>query len=318
MILFFLKFFRKIFNTFFTYQNINTIEDINLVSELIYNIIQSKEPKMISRFGAFELEIIANSINFMNKNKDYIKFIKSEIGCWEWEEALIKNFSLRAGFFPYNDKILINEYTQVMLHSITQVDLLGSWLKKELIFEKELKNATKVNLETLNPFFAIKPWSYALKNKKILVIHPYKDTIEFQYQKRNLLFANNLLPDFELFVIRAPNNRGSLDNNTNFTNWFSALDSIKNQIDKHNFDVCLIGCGAYGFILADYVKKKGRISIHLGGSLQLLFGIIGNRWLNKNYNKLYNYSNLINEHWTRPFDSDITFSHKNMINDYYF
>ena len=62
-----------------------------------------------------------------------------------------------------------------------------------------------------------------------------------------------------------------------FNTWFDALDYMKSEIDKYDYDVCLIGCGAYGFPLATHVKHNGKQAIHLGGTLQLLFGIKGNR-----------------------------------------
>ena len=54
---------------------------------------------------------------------------------------------------------------------------------------------------------------------------------------------------------------------------------MENEIDKHDYEVCLIGCGAYGLPLAAHVKKQGKKAIHIGGALQLLFGIMGKRWI---------------------------------------
>jgi hypothetical protein len=79
---------------------------------------------------------------------------------------------------------------------------------------------------------------------------------------------------------------------------------MKCEIDKADFDVCLIGCGAYGFPLAAHVKRMGRKAVHFGGSLQLLFGIKGKRWEDPNYNPVYNYAKLMNEHWIRPDESE--------------
>ena len=36
------------------------------------------------------------------------------------------------------------------------------------------------------------------------------------------------------------------------------------KIDKIDFDVAIIGCGAYGIFLADYIKSLGKKAIHLG------------------------------------------------------
>ena len=44
-----------------------------------------------------------------------------------------------------------------------------------------------------------------------------------------------------------------------------------------------------------FLKKEGKISIHLGGSVQILFGIKGKRWDGmKEFKKLYN------KHWIYP------------------
>jgi hypothetical protein len=39
-----------------------------------------------------------------------------------------------------------------------------------------------------------------------------------------------------------------------------------------DFDIAIIGCGAYSFPLAANVKRIGKNSVHLGGASQLLFG----------------------------------------------
>ena len=54
-----------------------------------------------------------------------------------------------------------------------------------------------------------------------------------------------------------------------------ALNYMFDEAMKKNFDVAIIGCGAYGFPLAAKLKQAGKIVIHLGGATQLLFGIIG-------------------------------------------
>ena len=43
------------------------------------------------------------------------------------------------------------------------------------------------------------------------------------------------------------------------------------------FDVAIIGCGAYGLPLAVEAKRMGKQAIHMGGATQVLFGIKVNR-----------------------------------------
>ena len=74
---------------------------------------------------------------------------------------------------------------------------------------------------------------------------------------------------------------------------------MEGRIAQTDFDVAIIGCGAYGFPLAAKVKDMGKVAIHLGGATQILFGIKGARWdLNQKINRWYN------EAWTRPSESD--------------
>ncbi len=58
------------------------------------------------------------------------------------------------------------------------------------------------------------------------------------------------------------------------------LDHIKNKIESVDFDIALIGAGGLGIPLAAFVKSLGRIGLSLGGHLQVLFGVLGDRWRN--------------------------------------
>lgn len=89
-----------------------------------------------------------------------------------------------------------------------------------------------------------------------------------------------------------------------FNTWFDALDYMKSEIDKCDYDVCLIGCGAYGFPLAAHVKHNGKQAIHLGGTLQLLFGIKGNRWFDPDSFLYPKFKELLNENWVKPLETE--------------
>ena len=57
----------------------------------------------------------------------------------------------------------------------------------------------------------------------------------------------------------------------------------------------------YGLPLSSHIKSMGKKAFHLGGALQLLFGIIGQRWINYKYSKYgYQYNQLFNSYWVRP------------------
>ena len=53
---------------------------------------------------------------------------------------------------------------------------------------------------------------------------------------------------------------------------------MEERVDKFQFDVALIGCGAYGLRMAAFVKGLGKKTIHLGGlqrSWSAQRGIVG-------------------------------------------
>lgn len=52
---------------------------------------------------------------------------------------------------------------------------------------------------------------------------------------------------------------------------------MHNEAMKKDFDVAIIGCGAYGFPLAAKLKESGKQAIHMGGATQYLFGIKSKR-----------------------------------------
>jgi len=274
-------------------------QDPDKAAQFIYDALMSEQPCMIARFGSTEMACLTNYIGITQQKNRFLGYIKGESKPWWWESNIINQMQQWSGFFPARaDKI--EQFCELMLQDIPEVDVLGSWLEDEHLFDQMLQQCKKVNFELLNPYFSKIPWTKALAGKKVLVVHPFARTIAQQYKKRELLFKDDLLPQFKLMTVQAV--QSIAGNPTEFSDWFEALDSMKAEIDQHDYDICLIGCGAYGFPLAAHVKRKGKKGFQLGGSLQLLFGISGKRWADPNYNSQYNYAQLMNEHWVKPDD----------------
>lgn len=305
----FLKALRKTYGKCFGgYQlpSLQREEDPDKVSEIIYNILMAPKPCMIARFGSTELSAIVNYLGIIHPKHSVWRYIKGEQPEWWWSKNIMNQMQQWSGFFPPTEDAL-TKFCRMMLEDAQEVDVLGSWVKNEhYIYDYCSLLMKKVWLIFLDPFWSKNPWTLALSGKKVLVVHPFAPLIQQQYkEKRTLLFDNpNVLPGFSLQAISAVQ---SLGGNSQYKDWFSALDSMKSQIDECDYDICLIGCGAYGFPLAAHVKRQGKKAVHMGGSLQLLFGIIGSRWENPNYAikakrvcPQLSYPSLINEHWIRP------------------
>ena len=278
---------------------LNKEMDPDIISSHIREKLLSPEPCMLSRFGAVEIGCVVNYLGIYHQKRKIIKYIKGEAFPWGWEEETMYPMRNNAGFFSATPELL-KRFSEMMIEDMPLIDILASWRFEEEYFSKELQNAYKIDFEPYNPFWSDVPWTAALENKKVLVVHPFAETIQKQYLRKELIHKDpRVLPTFDLQTIKAIQTIGN-QGDGRFETWFDALEFMKNEIDKMDYDVCLLGCGAYGMPLAAHVKRSGKKAVHLGGSLQLLFGIRGARWENSNYNATYNYSKLMNEFWVKP------------------
>lgn len=208
-----------------------------------------------------------------------------------------------SGFYPLT-KSALADFVNLLELSMPAVDLLGSWVKGESFFARGFSGANVTHLEYLEPFWSATPWTAQLQGLRVLVIHPFSKTIEYQYRNaRSDLFSNSLiLPDFELSTLSAVQSLGRPD--PRFGTWFEALDWMTDEALDRSFDVAIVGCGAYGFPLSARLKAAGKKVLHLGGLTQLLFGIRGRRWDSDS-----KYAPLWNSKWVRATEDEIPPGH---------
>lgn len=265
----------------------------NQANQYIYDRIMSGEPFLAGRFGSTEL---LNMRSF-----DFGGFIGQK-----YDESFHFNHLCEwSGFFP-KDIGLLPRFVDEMKTACKEVDFLAVWF--QAFEDYYINNLMSDNLQIsylldFEPWAGEVHWSSALKGKRVLVIHPFENTIISQYEKRELLFSNtDILPDFELHTLKAVQTlAGTID--PRFNTWFDALDWMYQEAMKVNFDIAIIGCGAYGLPLAAKIKKAGKQAIHLAGATQLLFGIKGKRW---EENDAFAYvRKWFNENWVYPAEEDI-------------
>ncbi len=262
--------------------------------QAIKDLLQSDNPCMIARFGGTEIRAIIAHENHRELKNCFSRLyhkLKLEPATYDNKiKWMMQNYS---GFFPPSNENMAR-FATLMIEDAKQLDLLAVWRAEEVRLKKYFPQARHLNLGALEPFLFEDPWSEALKGKKVLLIHPFIESIVEQYQKHEKLFEDpNVLPIFELKCIKAV--QSIAGNDVEYKDWFEALDYMKNEIDKTDFDIAIIGAGAYGFPLAAHIKRIGKKAVHMGGITQMLFGIKGNRWEGCEC-----YQHLFNEHWTKP------------------
>lgn len=312
----FRKFYAKIWDGY-SLPALKREENPNKISEIIYNLLSDDKPCMIARFGANELNATINYLGVNSQSHSIWKFIKGEQPEWWWNKKIMYHMQNNAGFFPATAENM-QRFGEMMIKDAKEINLLGSWQKNEFFIKDFLSpDLIKTDRDNINPFFSQNPWTRILKDKKVLIIHPFTETIKKQFEIRDKLFKNpDMLPPFNLKTLQAVQSIGGTTNG--FKDWFEALEWMKNEMDKIDYEICLIGCGAYGFPLAAHAKRKGKKAIHIGGSLQLYFGIKGKRWESEGYTKgPNNYSSLFNEYWVRPSISETPNCNQNIENSCY-
>lgn len=123
-------------------------------------------------------------------------------------------------------------------------------------------------------------WVHSLTNKVVLIVSMFNITGPRQYYR-----TDSRTPRFkELKWVTPPQSYGSSPHSrpvgwSNQKTWVDALDELKRDVTNvGHFDIALLSCGSYGGPLQSHIKTLNASSIYLGGSLQALFGIRGNRW----------------------------------------
>lgn len=288
--------------------------DRQIANDHIYNLLSKGQPCMISRFGTTEINCVNNYICIHNP-KSYIKkcidYITDYTHTPWWNEDHFYWMDIYSGIFP-RGIATAEKFSERYIQDIPEIDLLGSHQYYEK-FMPLREDIIKVQLEVLYPFFTERPWTRILEGKKVLVIHPFEETIIQQYSIKEKLFDNpNILPNFELKTFKSV--QSIAGNQTNFKDWFEALAYMEIEISKIDFDISIIGCGAYGLPLAAFIKRLGKQAVHLAGGTQLLFGILGKRWVEQYEDILHyrpnidintNYRSLFNKYWRYPLTCDV-------------
>lgn len=280
--------------------------NINRNHERIADMIASVNPCFIARWGSTELHgYLAKKLSESNIWWPNFLFHAGLLPDWvprEVSSDTLDELHKSSGVYPPT-KATYDDFFKEYITCWTSIDLLGSWLRAEKFIPKENEAMNLVPLGHLNPLENLDDsttWTRALEGKKILIVHPFKTSIEQQYARREAVFrCAKRLPLFDLEIVSPPQAYGGT-RPTEFDSWKEALDALKLKIWQSDFDVALLGCGAYGMPLGHYIKTSmGRKAIHLGGVLQLLFGILGTRWEQFDW-----YQQQITPYWIKPLQVD--------------
>lgn len=221
-------------------------------------------------------------------------FLRNRVGRHDavppYEPINRERLKLLAGYFPTGDSD-IDRLAARYVADIARIDLYAAWTPHDRLLAPA--RARLCRLIDIEPFFSTQRWTLALAGKRVTIVSPFKATIMAQWAKRPALFATPTMPDCDLKVVQAPQTQCEED--VVGQSWFANLARLDDNVVATEPEVVIIGAGAYGLPLGAAAARRGASAVVMGGSTQLLFGIMGNRWL-----PIPAYAALQTPAWTRP------------------
>lgn len=247
-------------------------------NNMIFDIIEKNKSFQITRIGLGG-ETAVSAITLSGNQ------LNDQVLSW---------FFINAGFYGSDDYIT---YSKLYKQSCDNSDLHAYWSYPGFIEMEDFlvpESKTLIDPSALESFRFDNPWTKALTGKRVLIISPFKDTIDSQLLVKDLIWDNkDILPDANYITYKSVQSIGGKGPHSS---WYESFESMCKDISNIEFDIALLGCGSYGLPLSDFIKSKlNKSAIYIGGGLQLYFGIKGKRW-DKSSDITINY----NKYWVRP------------------
>lgn len=242
--------------------------------EDIRQMFVQRKPFLAGKIGGAELL----ALEYMDHR---LKFEMPK--AWSWRRPARRLYN-NAGFFPV-EKCSFYDWNIEMRHAISSTDFLCAWQSDPflILYENTLiqylaSESFAVPMSSLGrdilPFIATSRW---------LVVSPFVKTMQKQLPRMKQV--ND--PDGKMEIdwnhlektcqfVRCPF-QSHLEPSP-YASWDDGLEKLTKEISLREFDLALIGAGAWSLPLGSRIKRMGKSAIHMGGEMQLLFGIKGKRW----------------------------------------
>lgn len=260
-------------------------------NRVIRKALSSGKAQAIGKLGTSELFAVHKYLAHRNRSDAEARTAKQR-----------QIMYIHAGLFP-TDYAIFARYARLLLEEILpEITVICPWynLGEARIIKRYCGSASRVCFSSLHSFWmSPEPWTSVLSGKKVLVALPFERTVRQQYARRELLWPSktSILPEFHLDTLKVPPHPNMVK--PVHRDWFLALEAMQREMEQRDFDVVLVGAGAYSLPLVVHAKRLGKLGIHLGGATQFLFGIKGKRWDgDAQFNICYN------ENWSRPLPEE--------------
>ncbi|HVU38612.1 MAG TPA: hypothetical protein VHC95_09770 [Opitutales bacterium] len=252
-------------------------------------VIRARPPAAIGKIGGTECRVL----NYCERlvQVDWPRQLSWRRAGWQIYEL--------SGVYPYG-KETFYRFAEHFRSILGECDILAPWFNKgeERLIRKYAPQARLMSFPALSypPFDPHPAWPAALEGKRVLLVSPFTESARQQHARLDQVWPNNpdMRPRYELLTLRTPLYSHLLKEPV-YPDWFAGLEQLSAQMNAMDYDVALVGCGAWGLPLCVNARRQGKIGIHLGGVTQLFFGIRGKRWDEYPWLK-----SVYNDCWIRP------------------
>ena len=285
----------------------DNIGNLHQQEQVIGAFLRSPSPSGLGKIGTSELRVL-------EFGERWLQLPWPQSASWH---RPAKRLHDTGGLFPVRKDIFFR-FADEYRTALAEMDLVALWHTRgtyESVLEACAADRWAPSAARTGFYFIrfIKPyaqWLEDLARLRWLVVHPFEKTIRAQLPHiRNLgVFSEISSPDLKTRIedtsFLAPP-QFSYMTPPRHRDWFEALEEMKVAIEqqKDTFDIALIGAGAWSLPLVAHAKKIGKKGIHMGGALQLLFGIKGGR---------FDSAEIYNDAWIRPLPEEIPKNFKKM------
>jgi hypothetical protein len=252
----------------------------------------------------------------------------------DFEEDLHFHGLRQEGVFPATSKFYL-EFNKFYIQHVKNIDCLGICYRPwelEIIRHYHLKNKF-ILYHCQEPFITFGHITANFKaedriglynedncylkyfeEKRILLICPFAGILKERgtkeiFEKIWSKIEKKWFSPKELDILEFPYGFSS-GTQKRFGTAINLFNYISEIIETKDFDIALIAAAGLAIPIASFIKSKGKVAIDIGGHLQILFGILGKRWLQypfvEDWSKLY-----FNESWIhmpskyRPTENDV-------------
>jgi hypothetical protein len=245
--------------------------------DIVDGLVKGADPFFIGRNGTIELETLLFYRDRRSKGEPYPPHI-------------LERIEKHAGVWPATN-LSIDDWCSEYFRGFSALNAVAAgWFaplaSRELQLMKQVApDARHIGLRALEPYYwpLETRWTTGLAGKRVSVISSFTDTMQSQLGKDLWANQDTLLPPSTQWSFVKTGYAPSVAQGTaswpaEVKTWRDAVDYVVDTTLAQKPDVALIGCGGLGMVIATRLRRAGISVLVMGGAVQVLFGIKGNRW----------------------------------------